>query len=135
MAGYNSTHVKLELDVTVGGALQDITAIVTAMGPVKVNGGVVETTPFGTAFPQFTTTGMKAYGDITLEFPYDDTATTGSDAVFKGVGEVRTFAVTYGGTKKTTGEVIILDYERPPVVNSITKSKATLRYTGTVTEA
>lgn len=135
MAGYNSTNIVIEIDPSVGGALQNITAIVKAMGPIKVNGGVVETTPFGVAFPQFTATGMKPYGDVTLEFPYDDTATTGSDAVFKGVGEVRTFAVTYGSTKKTTGEVIILDYERPPVVGSPHLCKATLRYTGTVSEA
>ena len=108
MAGYNSTNIKIEIDVTVGGALQDVTSIVKSMGPVKVTGGTVETTPFGVAFPQFTTTGMKPYGDITLEFPYDDAATTGSDAVFKGVGEVRSFAVTYGSTKKTSGEVIIV---------------------------
>jgi hypothetical protein len=135
MAGYNSTNIKLEIDVSSGGALQDITSIVKAMGPIKVTAGTVETTPFGVAFPQFTATGMKPYGDFTLEFPYDDAATTGSDAVFKGVGETRSFACTYGSTKKTSGEVIIVDYERPPVVGTIHMSKVTLRWTGTVAEA
>jgi hypothetical protein len=135
MAGYNSTNIKLEYDVTVGGALQDITAIVKSMGPIKVTGGMVETTPFGVAFPEFTTTGMKPYNDVTLEFPFDDTASTGSHALFGTVGQVKSFAVTYGGTKKTSGETILLDYERPPVVGSPHLSKATLRWTGTVTEA
>jgi hypothetical protein len=135
MAGYNSTNIKLEIDVTVGGALQDITSIVKSMGPIKVTGGTVETTPFGVAFPQFTTTGMKVYADIPLEFPYDDTATTGSDAVFKGVGETRSFKVTLGSTKTVAGEVLIVEYERPPVVGSIHLSKSLLRFSGTVTEA
>jgi hypothetical protein len=135
MAVYNSTSIKIEIDVAVSGALQDVTSIVKMMGPIKVTGGTVETTPFGVAFPQFTTTGMKPYGDVTLEFPYDDAATTGSDAVFKGVGETRSFKVTYGGSKTTTGEVIIAEYERPPVVGTIHLSKVLLRFTGTVTEA
>lgn len=135
MAGYNSTNIKIEIDVAVGGALQDVTSIVKSIGSVKVTGGTVETTPFGVAFPQFMTTGMKTYADIPLEFPYDDTATTGSDAVFNGIGQLRTFKITFGGTKTVSGEVLIVDYERPPVVGTVLMSKATLKFTGTVTEA
>jgi len=134
VANYNSSNIQIQLDVSVGGALQDITASITKIGSTKVTDGVVESTPFGVAFPQWLATGLATYADIPIEGFYEDTATTGMHAVFSPRG-VRTFKVTYGGGKYTQSEVLILDYERLPAVGTVTPFKATLRPTGTVTEA
>lgn len=134
MAQYNSSNIKIEIDVSVGGALQDITANVTEISGIKVSGGTVDSTPFGVSFPEVLATGMSTYSDITLKFFYDDTATTGMNAVFSPRG-VRSFKVTFGGSKSVACEVLITDYERIAKVGSVTSCSATLKPTGTVTEA
>lgn len=134
MAQYNSSAIKIEIDVSVGGALQDITANVTEISGIKVTGGTVDSTPFGVSFPQVLATGMSTYADITVKGFYDDTATTGVNALFIPRG-VRSFQITYGGTKTTACEVLITDYERGIKVGSVTTFSATLKPTGTVTEA
>lgn len=134
MSNYNSSNIKIEIDASVGGALQDITASVLEIGGVKVSAGTVESTPFGVSFPEHLATGMKTYADIPLKFFYEDTASTGMHAVFSPMG-VRSFKVTYGGGKYTSCEVLITDYERAPKVGDVTRCSAVLKPTGTVSEA
>lgn len=134
MATYGSNSVKVEIDVSVGGALQDITASVTNLSGIKLNWGTVESTPFGVAFPEHLATAMKTYSDITIDGFYEDTATTGMHALFSA-GGVRSFKLTYGNSKYTSCEVLIVDYERTPGVGKLTGFKVTLKPTGTVTEA
>lgn len=134
MANYNSSNIQIQIDASVGGALQDITASVTSLGGIKVTDGYVESTPYGVSYPEWLATGMKTYSDLPIEFNYEDTVSTGMHAVFSPRG-IRTFKVTIGGGKYVQSEVAILDYERVAQVGKVTHCKATLRPTGTVTEA
>ena len=73
--------------------------------------------------------------DIELTGFYDDTATTGPDAVFNAPGETRTLKITWGGTKTSSVETIIAGYQRQAAVKESTKYTVTLKPTGAVTEA
>jgi hypothetical protein len=135
MSMYGSPSSKVEFDVTVGGALQDVSAQVTSISDIAKKAGMTDITGFSTGFPAHTFTAFSEYDDVTMTGPYDDAATTGSAAVFDKVGETRTLKVTYGGTKTTTGETIIISFKKKVVAKLQTLFEVVVRFTGTVTEA
>jgi len=55
--------------------------------------------------------------------------------IFNAIGATRTLKVTWGGTKTTSAEAIIVSYERIAKVKESTKYTVTLKPTGAITEA
>ncbi len=139
MARYNSVDFKIEFDNS-SGVLQDMSVYITDAGPMEKDTKPQEITPFGAADETFDGTGVGSVKSITLKGDYDDTATTGPDAIFNDVGcknttgGTRTLKYTYGSTKTTSVETIITGYKRVPGVKKLTGLEVTLQPTGAVTE-
>jgi hypothetical protein len=134
--GSNSIIIEFEKADSVGSADTNITPYITKMGDVAVNKGAVESTPFGVSFPEYLSGVLKDYGEITLEGFYDDTATSGPNAIFNSTNIVaRYWKITYGGGKYSAGRCWITGYTRGAEVGGYVTFTATIRTTGTVTEA
>jgi len=138
LAVYGSNSIKVEIDLADGGALTDITAYVTKIGDINVNKGLIDVTPFGTASAAFLQGVFKTYDPIEISGFFDDTASTGPDAILN-IGKVthavtRSFKLTYGGTKYTSGECWITAYKRGDEVGGYVTYSATVQLTGTITE-
>lgn len=139
MSKYSSVDVKFEIDASDGGSLTDITAYLTAIGDLEVSRETVDATPFGATAKAYLTSILVDYPSFTIEGFYDDTASTGPDAILD-IGKVvhtatRSYKLTIGGTKTVSGECWITNYKRTFEVGSHTKFTATLQPTGTPTEA
>jgi hypothetical protein len=135
--GSNSIIIEFEKADSIGSADTNITAKVTKFGPITKSREGVLSTPFGVSAPEYLAGVMTDYGEFTVEGFYEDTATTGSHAIFGSVNTVpRYWKVTWGGGKYTSGRCLITNYERDSQVgNEYTTFKATCKITGTVTEA
>lgn len=140
MAKYGSNSLVIEIDSTEGGSLTDISQYITDIDGVEVEALLQESHSFGDAWFEQLATGIRRMNPITLGGFYDDTASTGPNAIFVNVqdspaDQTRTFKITWGGTKTTTVEVWIQKYRRAPVRNELTRFQVTLVPTGSVTEA
>lgn len=135
MAKYGSKDIVIKVDSTSGGSLQDMTSYITSFSGLTINQGMIESTPFGAQYAEQLAAGFKTAEDITIGGFYDDTASTGPDAVFKGVGETRSVEVTWGGSKKSSFESIIKSYSRQPQVGELTKFEVVLTPIQTISEA
>jgi len=134
MARYGSKDLKIEID-NAGGTPVDLSNYITSIGGVTVEAILEEGTAFGDTWVEQLFTGNKQSAAITVGGFYDDTSSTGPDAVLNSLGDTRTLAVTFGSTKKYSVEAIITSYVRTPAVKTLTKFAATLTPTGAVTEA
>lgn len=134
MAKYGSKDLKVEVDNS-GGTLVDLSNYVTTINGISVEAILEEGTAMGDTWVEQLFTGNKQMPAITLGGFYDDTASTGPDAVLNAIGDTRTLKVTWGGTKTTSTEAIITSYVRTPAVKTLTKFSAVLTPTGAVTEA
>jgi hypothetical protein len=136
MAKYGSADLVFKIDVSDGGALQDMSQHVDTVNGFKVSRLTQESHTFGDSWVEHLFAGVRQANDLTIEGFYDDTVTTGPDAVLNGTHTVtRTVEITYGSTKKSTFEAWIVDYERKPTRGELTRYTATLRPSGAVTEA
>jgi hypothetical protein len=126
-----------------GGTPVNITQYVLAINGVDVEQIIEETHSFGDSWEESLPVGIGKMAPIELSGIYDDTATTGPDALF--VGQVpatpatsnyqRTLTLTWVGAKTTAVETVLVKYTRSPDRNGLTKYSATLQPTGVVTEA
>jgi hypothetical protein len=136
---HGSNEVTFTIDASDGGSLQDITAYLTKIGDTVVNREAVEATPFGVVDEQYIIGVVKKREPLTIEGFYDDTASTGPDAILN-IGKVthaatRSTVLTFASGKTITGEVWIEKYTRGMNVGEYHTFSASLRYTGTITEA
>lgn len=134
-AKYNGGNVVIEVDATAGGSLQDMSQHTQTISVLDREIMTEESHTFGDADVEHISAGLKRMAPITLGGMYDDTATTGPNATYAPIGEQRTFALTYGSTKKTTVEVLIKNYKRIVERGKVTRYEVTLLPTGAVTEA
>lgn len=139
MAKYGSPDIVIQFDNS-GGSLQTMTQYITEINGVKVEGLLEESHSFGDSWFEALPIGLRRMDDITLSGWYDDTATTGPDAIFNApvpttTTATRTLTITWGGAKTTTVETYIMSYERQAQRNGLTRFTVTLRPTGTVSEA
>ncbi len=141
MAKYGSQAIKVEFDNATG-TLQNMSQYVTALNGFKINAETVDTTYLGSTWLTKAAAGVKSVDDITLEGFYDDTATTGPDAIFSDVGNTnttgitRTLKITWDmptAAKTSSVECIIKSYERAPVKGELTKFTVVLEPTDAVT--
>ena len=134
MAKYGSPSVVISFNGTT------ITQYVTDINNIDVESILEETHTFGDTWFESTAVGMKKAGDIKLKGFYDDTATTGPNALFVTTASDPTTAavnlvITYGSTKTTTIPVLIQKYSRMLDRGKLHKYEVTLQPTGTVSEA
>ena len=129
MAKYNSTHLDLTADA------ESMKAHMLDDHTVSVSIGTEESTAFGDSWATFVSTGVKRAEPFTVGGLFDDTATTGPDAVFNTLGTTIEFITTWGGSKTTTFDAIVTKYDRIAKVGAMTRYVATMQPTGTITEA
>ena len=138
MSKYSSKDFVIKIDKSDGGALQDMSSYIDQLPEIVKLFNTVEATCASDTYEKAIATGIIGLQQITIGGFYDDTASTGPDAVFNTAGYAgaeRTLEITYGSTKKTTVEVIIVEYARLGKVKDETRFRAVLRPTGTLTEA
>lgn len=134
MAKYGSNAVTVKIDNS-SGTLTDITAYVTSINGFDIEAITQETTVFGDTWQENAYVGVKKVNSIQIKGFYDDTATTGPDAILNSLGDTRTFQLTYGNSKSSSVEAIIAKYVRTPTVSKLTEFECDLTPTGAVTEA
>ena len=140
MANYGPADITINYD-NVGGSPVDISAHVLTINDVDVENITEEVRPFGAAWDTHLAIGVGRLPVIELGGVYDDTASTGPDALFAGrvpegpATAARTLTVTWGSTKTTGVETILLTYRRTADKNGLTRWLARLQPTGAVTEA
>lgn len=135
MAQYGSNSIVIQFDDS-GGTLRDVSNYIREFNGVSIEAVVNESHAFGDAWFEAVASGVKKVDDIVLGGYYDDTASTGPDAIFNAPGNTatRTFKVTWGSTKTTQVECVIVKYARIPGLNELSKFQVTIRPTGAVTE-
>lgn len=140
MAKYGSNSVQIDFDNS-GGTPVDMSNYIHELGPIKVaSAEMQESHAFGDAWKEFLATGVRMMEPFDIVGFYDDTATTGPDAIFNDVADgpadsTRTITVTWGGSKTTSVECWISAYQRAAVRGELHLFTVTLTPTGTVTEA
>lgn len=134
MAKYGSDDVVIEVDNS-GGTLVDLSQYIDTINEINISAMLQESHAFGDSWVEQLYTGVKMTAPITIEGFYDDTSSTGPNAVLNSLGDTRTFKITYGSTKTTSVESVITSYVRRPVRGELTRFTCTLTPTGAVTEA
>lgn len=118
-----------------------MTAHILTVNSFDVEAVTIDGKPLGSAYPKPTPTGDLAYSDVEVEGLYDDTAVSGPDAVFRAAmptgpaSASSALILTWGGTKTSTGQAFCTKFTRQASKNEITRFRATLKWTGQVTEA
>lgn len=134
MAKYGSNSLVIEVDNSAG-TLVNLSNYIDTINDVNVEALLQESTAFGDSWVENLFTGIKKMDPVTIEGFYDDTATTGPDAILNSLGDTRTLKITWGGSKTTTVETIITKYPRKAVRGELTRFSCELTPTGAVTEA
>lgn len=140
MAKSTPSGIVVEYDNS-GGSLVDISQYVQTINNVDVEGVIEETHTFGDSWEESLPVGIGRVGPIELGGLYDDTATTGPDALFANrvpetpASNTRTLKITWRSGKTTSVETYLAMYQRTPDRNALTRYMARLQPTGAVTEA
>lgn len=133
MAKYGPNDISIAVDNT-GGTPVTMDAYIDEWAGADVEAILEESHTFNDAWVENLYSGIRRMSPITMSGFYDDTATTGPDAIFNALGETRTVTITWGGSKTTATEAIISAYARAPGRNASTRFTVTMTPTGTVTE-
>lgn len=139
MAKYGPASIVVNYDDS-GGTPQDMTQYVLEINGVAVENILEEVHSFGDSWEEHLPIGVARMTPVELSGLFDDTASTGPDAVFGGqapatpASTTRTLKFTWGGTKTTEVETHLISYERSADRNGLTRYTARLQPTGTVTE-
>jgi hypothetical protein len=135
MATYGFDDLKIEVDATTGGDLADISAYILAINGITIERILEECTPAGAGWEVWFPTGLGKCEPIELSGAYDDTAATGPNVILNDPGATRSFAITYGGSKITSGEAIIQKFTRGVKAKELTRFTCILQPTDTISEA
>jgi hypothetical protein len=140
MSMYGQSNVTINVDRADGSTVENISTKVLSINGNNITALTEQTDGFGRAWLETLATGMRMMDPVVLELLYDDTALTGSDALFNAVASgpavvTRTLQVIYGGSKSTSAETLITEYERILMRGKLHKVRVTLQPTGVVTEA
>lgn len=137
MAQGNWSGLKIEIDPTDGGALQDISAQVREIQVGKQSVALEEFTAAGASFEAWLNAAIKKMEKITLKGPLDDTASTGNKAIFVTSAHIvtRTLKLTYITGTTTTVEVWINEHAYTPKGKGMTDLEVVLQPTSTITNA
>jgi len=127
-------------DVDISWAGTSIKNYVRSINGVEISSVMEESHAFGDTWFESLATGMKQMADVVLGGFYDDTATTGPDALFVTTASgpstsSAALVITYGSTKTTTIPVLNVKYRRTLSVGKLHGFETTLRASGAITEA
>lgn len=132
MATANSKNSKLSINGT------DLSAYVDSVDGLPPDYETDDVTTFGVAGHKYATTLTN--GTFTFGGPYDDTASTGPDAVLAAAYAAgAAVAFIYGpagsasGARRFTGSCIITQYKPTAAVGGVVRYTATAQVTGAVT--
>ncbi len=139
MANYGQPNVVVAFD-TAGGSPTTMTPYVQEINGIDVEAILEQSDSFGDSWLESLATGMRKMSPVTLGGLYDDTATTGPDAMFNAPASspataTRTLTITLGGSKTVSVECLIQKYSRPLSRGKLHRYQVVLQPTGTVTEA
>lgn len=139
MANYGQPSVVVAFDNS-GGTPVTMTAYVQEINGIDVAAILEQSDSFGDSWFESLATGMRMMVPVTLGGLYDDTATTGPDAIFNAPAATpatgtRTLTITYGGSKTTSVECLIQKYTRVLSRGKLHRYSVTLQPSGAVTEA
>ena len=134
MAKYGPDDFSISVDNS-GGSPVVMDAYVDELDGMDVEAIIEESHSFGDTWVENLYSGIRKGNPFTIGGFYDDTATTGPDAIFNSLGDTRTVTVTWGGSKTTAFECILTKYVRVPGRNQSTRYSVTLTPTGAGTEA
>lgn len=135
MATYGFDDLDVKIDAAVGGELTSIKAYVTEVSGLEIEAVTEESHTAGDSWAEALFVGLKRANEVTVKGFYDDTASTGPDALMVNVGEVLSMQFTWGGSKTSDFEAVLTKYSRMPTRGELTKYEATFLPTGAVTEA
>jgi hypothetical protein len=134
MATYGFDDLTLQIDSIVGGSLTSLNAYVTEVDAFEIEASLEDGHTAGDSWVERLFTGLKDAKEFSITGFYDDTASTGPNAMLIGIGDIRSFQFTWGAAKTSAFECVIQKYARSPKKGELTKFKATLAPTGAVTE-
>jgi hypothetical protein len=135
---HNSSESTIEIDVADGGSLSSgFTQYVTKIGPFSTNRPSKDATAFNGIVEKFLRGVVLRHEPITIEGLYDDTATTGPDAVLD-INKIthsatRSVVLTFASGKTASGEVWIEEYQITQEFEEYHMYSAVIRFTDTVT--
>ena len=138
MAKYGSNSLRIDFDDS-GASPVDMSQHILEINAVRVEAILEESHSFGDSWFESLATGLRRMQDLELSGFYDDAASTGPDVIFNAVfsapaDATRTLKFTWGGSKTTSVETLIMFYERRAAVATLHRYTVGLRPTGTVTE-
>lgn len=127
-------------DVDISWAGTSIKNYVRSINGVEISSIMEESHAFGDTWFESLATGNKMMAPVVLGGFYDDTATTGPNALFVTTASgpdtsSAALVVTYGSTKTTTVQAFIVKYKRTLSLGKLHGFEVTLQPTGAVTEA
>lgn len=140
MANYGPADLQIEYD-NAAGSLVDITAHVLTVNDFDVEEITEEVRPFGASWDVHKGVGVGRMPVVEIGGVYDDTAATSPDALFANrvpegpSATTRSLKFTWGGSKTSNVETILVGYRRSVDKSGLTKWSARLQPTGAVTEA
>jgi hypothetical protein len=140
VANYGQSSVVVAFDNS-GGSPVTMTPYVQTINGISVEALLEQSDSFGDSWVEMLPVGVrKVSGDITLDGFYDDTATTGPDAIFNAPAPTpatasRTLTITFGGSKTFAVETFIKKYDRMLVRGKLHRYSVTLAPSAAVTEA
>lgn len=126
-------HNSTEVVISYNG--QTMTSFGTQIDGFERDTKMIDTTPFGAADATYVGSGVKRVKPVKISGFYDDTVTTGPDAVFNTLGTFATLILTYASGKTSTASAGVATYTRKPKVDDLTMYEVTLQVSGAVTEA
>lgn len=124
-----------------GGTPVDITAHCKEINEFTVEQILENARAYGSAWEAFKAIGIGKVGLIELKGDYDDTSSTGPNALFAGripespATASRTLTFAWGTGETSSVETRLVKYVRTPMREGLTKWGVTLQPTGAVTEA
>ncbi len=138
MAKGGSNEFKFEIDVADGGALSSgFTQYITKFGDIEVKKESIESTPFGVTVESYLQGIIKRHEPIAFGGFWDDTVSTGPDAILnidKVVHAVtRTYEITLKAGKTVGGECWIETYKVTFETGTYHVYESSIRFTSTVT--
>ena len=138
MALFGFPDLKIQMDISTGGALGDMSAYVTEISGYSKEAILQEITAAGDSDDKWAWTNLIKKGEIVLTGPYDNTAdklvVSTRDAA--DLGAQRTLELTFDGATVAdveTVEVLISKVERNPARDALHNYSVTLRPTGAIT--
>lgn len=129
-------NTVVRLDASAGGTLNAITQYVKTIDGFGRQYQALEDTHFDDTAERFIP-GIEEAQELTLRGAFEDTATTGPDAILStAVGTLLTFEFnprgTAAGARKFTSEVLVVSYKISSEIKGEVLYEARLRQDGTV---